>query len=191
MAYRPGSYKAEMLAVYEKKGVQAAFEHGLKIGCALTTAKLAISIWEKRAGKPKPEFKLPKGYTPTERPKREKKVKEEKEGKSKGKLDKATESVIEKAQRRIRAQMERDRRKAANPTPKVKKEKVEGPITMSSKYKLTKVTYIKDEKEEMAYVIAQGPEQSLVRFKHNGKELCIPNNYLEGIPTDDGKRKAK
>lgn len=55
-----------------------------------------------------------------------------------------------------------------------------GPIVMHTK-KLITVNYVKAKGESQAYLIEQGPQASVVRFKHNGSEQCIGNDQL-GLP---------
>jgi hypothetical protein len=60
--------------------------------------------------------------------------------------------------------------------------KPDGPVKMYTKDLIT-VKYIKDKERNQAYLIAQGPQASIVRFQHNGAEQCIANNWL-GLPTE-------
>ena len=60
------------------------------------------------------------------------------------------------------------------------------PIKMYTKDLVT-VSYVKTKGENKAYLIAQGPQQSVVKFVHNGREDCIENQFL-GLPVVRGDR---
>lgn len=62
------------------------------------------------------------------------------------------------------------------------------PVKMYTK-QLVKVKYVKTKGENLAYLIEQGPQQSVVRFQHNGFEQCIPNGDL-GLPIIRGEMSA-
>jgi hypothetical protein len=176
--FKPGTGLHKIWHKYADDGPQAALDYGLKEGLAQSSLLTWLRSWEKREGRVA-DLK----YEKVDKPKREKVAREPKEPKANGKgnghakVDKATETAIEKAERRIRARMERDKQPKPPKEKKVKKEG--GPITMSSKYQLIEVPYIKDKKRNKVFVITKGPEQSIVRFQHDGTEQCIPNNHLK------------
>jgi hypothetical protein len=67
-------------------------------------------------------------------------------------------------------------RPAAVATVKVNGSKEPGPVEMVSK-KLLTVKYIKGAQNK-AYLLQQGPQVSLVRWKHNGADQAISNEWL-------------
>ena len=171
--FKPGTGLHKIWHKYADDGAQAALDYGLKEGLAQSSLLTWLRSWEKREGRV-PELK----YAKVDRPKREKRIKEPKvNGKANGKTDTKAESAVEKAQRREAKRLERQKLKPPKPKEK-KKPKEDGPITMSSKYQLIKVKYVKTKGEDKAYLITKGPEQSIVRFQHNGREQCIPNYDL-------------
>ncbi len=182
--FKPGTGLHKIWNKYADDGAQAALDYGLKEGLAQSSLLTWIKSWEKREGRV-PELK----YVKVDKPKREKRVKETEpnEDKPSRKGNGKDETVIEKAQRRLRAKIERDKTKPPKP-PKEKRQPGEDrPITMSDRHKLLNVTYVKDKKKSKAYLITQGPEQSVVRFQHNGKEECIPNNFI-GLPMESNRK---